>query len=61
MWNAATVLRSVLNEVCVSLSQYETSARVGVALRILESASAGETRCDRLKEVGREARFPMPR
>ncbi|WP_247800644.1 hypothetical protein [Bradyrhizobium sp. 191] len=55
--NAATtaLLRSVLDEVCVSLSRYETGARVDVASKILEAASRGETRPERLKQIGREA------
>nr|WP_091956625.1 hypothetical protein [Bradyrhizobium shewense] len=49
------LLRSVNDEVCVSLSRNETSARVDVGSKFLEAASTGETRCDRLKEVGRKA------
>jgi hypothetical protein len=57
MFDAETtaVLRAVLDEVCVSVSRYETSARTYVASKILEAAVAGDTSVAKLKQVGRAA------
>jgi phage baseplate assembly protein W len=37
------LLRAVVEDVCESVSRYETSARIHVASMILEAASKGET------------------
>jgi len=62
MFDADTtaLLRSILDEVCVSLSRYETGARTHVASKILEAASTGEKTPDRLKRIGREALSKAP-
>jgi hypothetical protein len=54
MFDAETtaLLRTVLDEVCESVSCYETSARTHVASKILEAASKGETSVDGLKQIG---------
>lgn len=54
------LLRSVFEEVRVSLSRYETGARAHVAAKILEAATTGEKRPDRLKQIGREALSKAP-
>lgn len=55
-----TLLRAFLDEVCESVSRCETGARTHVASKILEAATRGDTKPDRLKEVGREALFEAP-
>jgi hypothetical protein len=62
MFDPATtaLLRAVLDEVCEDVSRYETGARTHVASRILEAATKGDTSCDRLKQVGREALHDAP-
>lgn len=57
MFDAETtaLLRAVLEDVCESVSCYETAARTHVASMILEAASQGETSVDGLKQVGRTA------
>jgi hypothetical protein len=62
MFDSATtaLLRAVLDEVCESVSRYETGARTHVASKILEAATRGDTWPDRLKEVGREALSEAP-
>lgn len=62
MFDSATtaLLRAVLDEVCESVSRYETGARTHVASKILEAASRGDTGPDRLKEIGREALSKAP-
>jgi hypothetical protein len=62
MFDAETtaLLRAVLDEVCVSVSRYETSARTHVASKILEAATAGETSVANLRQVGRIALSDAP-
>jgi hypothetical protein len=62
MFDAETtaLLRAVLDEVCVSVSRYETSARTHVASKILEAATAGETSVANLRKVGRIALSDAP-
>ncbi len=62
MFDAAitALLRTVLNEVCDNVSQYETTARTHVASKILEAATMGETSADGLKQVGRKALSDAP-
>ena len=62
MFDAETtaILRAVLNEVCVSVSRYETSARTYVASKLLEAAMAGDTSVANLKHVGRTALRDAP-
>lgn len=51
----AALLRAVLEDVCESVSCYDTAARTHVASMILEAASKGETSVDGLKRIGRSA------
>jgi hypothetical protein len=62
MLNAETtaLLRAILDEVCESVSRYETAARTHVASMILEAASKGETSVDGLKQVGVNALRKAP-
>ncbi|MGY3621579.1 hypothetical protein [Bradyrhizobium sp. USDA 10063] len=62
MFDAATaaLLRAVLDEVCESLSPYDTGTRAHVASKILEAATRGETTPEVLKEIGREALSQAP-
>jgi hypothetical protein len=62
MFDAETtaLLRAVLDEVCESVSRYETSARTHVASMILEAATKGETSVDGLKQIGRSALRQAP-
>src|SRR3954470_6597971 len=57
MFDAETtaLLRAVLEDVCESVSCYQTAARTHVASMILEAASKGETSVDGLKQIGRSA------
>jgi hypothetical protein len=57
MFDAETtaLLRAVLEDVCESVSCYETAARTHVASMILEAARKGETSVDGLKQIGRSA------
>ncbi len=62
MFNPETtaVLRTVLNEVCESISLYETSARAHVAEKLLEAAARGELSVGELKDAGRKALSQAP-
>jgi hypothetical protein len=62
MFDAKTtaLLRAVLDEVCASVSHYETGARAHVASKILEAATRGETSVDSLRQIGREALSAAP-
>jgi len=57
MFDAKTtaLLRTVLDQVCESVSRYETGVRTHVAAKLLEAASNGENSIDGLRKVGREA------
>jgi hypothetical protein len=48
-------LRAVLDEVCKSVSCYDTGARAHVAAKMLEAAASGETSVESLRQVGCEA------
>ncbi|WIW50224.1 hypothetical protein ML401_37910 (plasmid) [Bradyrhizobium sp. 62B] len=54
------LLRSILDEVCESVSPYDTGIRTYVASRILDAATKGETNPDRLKQIGQEALSKAP-
>jgi hypothetical protein len=56
----AALLRAILDEVCESLSRYETGARAHVASKLLDAARGGETSVDELKRVGRIALCSAP-
>ncbi|MCP3396956.1 hypothetical protein [Bradyrhizobium sp. CCGB20] len=56
----AGLLRAVLEEVCASISRYETGVRAHVAAKLLEAAIRGETMPDRLKQIGLEALRDAP-
>ncbi|WP_439360454.1 hypothetical protein [Bradyrhizobium sp. DASA03007] len=56
----AALLRAIFDEVCQSLSPYDTGARAHVASRILEAATRGETEPEILKKIGREALSQAP-
>ncbi|MGY8639164.1 hypothetical protein RAD15_42560 [Bradyrhizobium sp. 14AA] len=56
----AALLRVVLNDVCKNLSRYDTGARTDAASKILEAATTGEIRPDRLKQIGRDALSKAP-
>jgi hypothetical protein len=54
------LLRAVLDDVCKTVSRYETGTRTHVATRILEAARQGETTPDSLKQIGRKALGDAP-
>ncbi len=54
------VLRAVLNEVCESVSSYETGTRAHVAYKLLEAAGKGQLSADDLKAAGRKALNDAP-
>ncbi len=54
------VMRAVLDEVCESVSLYETGVRAHVAYKILEAAGKGQLSADDLKEAGRKALNEAP-
>lgn len=62
MFDSATtaILRAVLDDVCQSVSRFETGTRTHVATRILEAARQGETAPDSLKQIGRKALGDAP-
>jgi hypothetical protein len=62
MFDSATtaLLRSVLDEVCESVSGYKTGARAHVASKLLESAASGETSAGGLTALGRRALADAP-
>lgn len=62
MFDSATtaILRAVLDDVCQSVSRFETGTRTHVATRILEAARQGETTPDSLKQIGRKALVDAP-
>jgi hypothetical protein len=62
MFDAETtaLLRAVLDEVCATVSRYETAARAHVASKILEAATQGETSLDGLRQVGLRALREAP-
>ncbi|MBR0946959.1 hypothetical protein ABIF68_003015 [Bradyrhizobium japonicum] len=55
-----TLLRTILDEVCVSVPPYDAGVRAYVASRILEAATRGETRPDLPKQIGQEALSRAP-
>lgn len=54
------LLRAVLDDVCQTVSRFETGTRTHVATRILEAARQGETTADSLKQIGRKALGDAP-
>ncbi|SCB54828.1 hypothetical protein GA0061098_10315 [Bradyrhizobium shewense] len=55
------LLRTILDEVCESVSPYDVGVRAYVASKILEAAAnRGETRPDLLKQIGQEALSRAP-
>ncbi|MGV7215784.1 hypothetical protein [Bradyrhizobium sp. UFLA05-112] len=56
----AELLRAVLEEVCASISRYETGVRAHVAAKLLEAATRGERIPGRLKQIGVEALREAP-
>lgn len=54
------ILRAILDEVCQSVSRFETGTRTHVASMILEAARQGETTPDSLKQIGRKALGDAP-
>jgi hypothetical protein len=56
----AALLRSVLDELCASISPFDASTRTSVASRLLEMSRNGRSSVDDLKEAGKEvlARYP---
>jgi len=49
------LLRTILDEVCADLSEFEPGRKALVASKLLESASKGELSADTLRSVGRRA------
>jgi DNA-binding transcriptional regulator YdaS (Cro superfamily) len=62
MFDPATtaLLRSVLDEVCESVSHREIGARTHVASKILEAATKGEVSPEGLRQVARNALARAP-
>jgi hypothetical protein len=62
MFDAETtaLLRTVLNEICENVSQYEAGTRTHVASKILEAATRGDTSADDLKRAGQRALCSAP-
>jgi len=62
MFDAQTtaLLRAVLDDVCQTVSRYETGTRTHVAAKILEAARQGEATPDSLMQVGRKALSDAP-
>lgn len=54
------ILRAILDDVCQSVSRFETGTRTHVASRILEAARQGETTPYSLKQIGRKALGEAP-
>ncbi len=62
MFDAHTtaLLRAVLDDVCQTVSRYETGTRTHVAAKILEAARQGEKAPDSLMQIGRKALDDAP-
>lgn len=53
--DTTALLRTVLEEVCESISRREIGARTHVASKLLEAATKGQTSLDDLKQAGSRA------
>lgn len=62
MFDAQTtaLLRAILEDVCQTVSRYETGMRTHVAATILSAAREGETAPDNLRQIGRKALSDAP-
>lgn len=58
--HTTALLRTVLDEVCRSMSRYETGTRTHVAAKILEAVKQGDATVDSLRQVGRKALNEAP-
>lgn len=54
------LLRAVLDDVCRTVSLYETGTRTHVASKILEAARQGEMAPESLRQVGRRTLSGAP-
>lgn len=54
------LLRTILDEICASVSRSEPGARTHVASKILEAANRGETPPEGLKQIRRDALSQAP-
>lgn len=50
----AALLRTVLDEVCASISPSDTSTRTNVASKLLETVRQGTPSVDDLRKIGRQ-------
>ena len=50
--DTTALLRTVLEEVCESISRREIGARTHVASKLMEAATKGQTSLDDLKQAG---------
>jgi hypothetical protein len=48
------LLRTVLDELCASLSPFDASTRTNVASKLLETARNGRSSVDDLKQAGKD-------
>jgi hypothetical protein len=56
----ATLLRSVLNELCAHVHHHDRGTRVDVASKLLEAVKQGRSTADELRQVGQQALRQTP-
>ena len=56
----ATLLRSVLNELCAHVHDHDRGTRVDVASKLLEAVKQGRSTADELRQVGQQALRQTP-
>jgi hypothetical protein len=56
----AALLRTVLDELCAQLPNFDASTRTNVASRLLEAVEQGRCSLEDLREVGKEALHKTP-
>jgi hypothetical protein len=56
----ATLLRSVLNELCAHVHHHDRGTRVDVASKLLEAVKQGRSTADELRQVGQQTLRQTP-
>jgi hypothetical protein len=56
----ATLLRSVLDELCAHVHQFDKGTKVDVASKLLEAVKQGRSTADELREIGQQALRQTP-
>jgi hypothetical protein len=56
----ATLLRSVLNELCAHLHHFDRGTKVDVASKLLEAVKQGRSTADELRQAGQQVLRQTP-